>query len=91
MNNKSFMLFAKCRTQDSENINFFSDDYSGSYSAVKFCQDCPVKKACLQYAIENEIYHGVWGGVSQNNRKKMIRQYLKTNHSSNRAKWQRIS
>ncbi len=90
MLNDSFMDFAKCRITDSSNIDFFSDHYTGSYNAVKFCQDCSVKEECLQYAIQNEIYHGIWGGVSQNSRKKMIRQYLKSNRSLNQTKHQRL-
>jgi hypothetical protein len=30
--------------------------------AVSACNRCPLKLACFQYAIENEILDGVWGG-----------------------------
>lgn len=26
------------------------------------CGRCPIKIQCFQYAIENDIQHGVWGG-----------------------------
>jgi WhiB family redox-sensing transcriptional regulator len=89
MQSESFMDFAKCRTNDSSHIDFFADGYSASHYAVKFCQDCPVKEPCLRYSIENEIYHGIWGGVSQNKRKIMIKDFLKSNTSYRTNKWQR--
>lgn len=89
MQSETFMIFAKCKTTDSSHIDFFSDDYSSNMKAIKFCQDCPVRKACLRYAIENEIYHGTWGGVSQNKRKIMIKEFLKSNKSYRTNKWQR--
>lgn len=27
-----------------------------------FCDRCPVKAACYQYAKENDIRYGIWGG-----------------------------
>jgi WhiB family transcriptional regulator, redox-sensing transcriptional regulator len=91
MKNESFMIFAKCRTT-ADKIDFFPEPGTpNSNSAVKFCQDCPAKKACLQYSIENEIYHGVWGGVSQNKRQKMIKDYLKSNVSKRQNKWQHLA
>jgi len=83
------MDFAKCKTADLSNVDFFSDDYSTNMKTVKFCQDCPVKELCLQYSIENEIYHGTWGGVSQNKRKIMIKEFLKSNVSYRTTKFQR--
>lgn len=84
-----FMNFAKCKTNNK--IDFFADDYSGSYRAVKFCSDCIVKNACLNYAIENEIYHGIWGGTSQRTRKTMIRNYIKSGGITNREKYTRYA
>lgn len=58
----TFMKDAKCKGVD---INFFyADDPVGTSKAVKFCQDCPVKDPCGQYAMDNNIFYGVWGGLS---------------------------
>lgn len=35
---------------------------------------CPVRDQCLEYAIENEIRHGCWGGTSERDRRKIRRQ-----------------
>lgn len=58
-----YMEFAKCKTVKDTNF-FFSDHVSGTKKAIAFCQDCPVKTPCALYAIENNINHGVWGGLS---------------------------
>jgi len=63
MTSESFMRFAKCKTVQDTNF-FFSDHVSGTNKAIAFCQDCPVKTPCGLYAIENNIDHGVWGGLS---------------------------
>ena len=63
MTSESFMQFAKCKTVQDTNF-FFSDHVSGTNKAIAFCQDCPVKTPCALYAIENNINHGVWGGLS---------------------------
>jgi WhiB family redox-sensing transcriptional regulator len=36
------------------------------------CSICVVKQQCLQFALDNEITYGVWGGVASRNRKKML-------------------
>jgi WhiB family redox-sensing transcriptional regulator len=33
-----------------------------------------VKSPCLEYAIENRIDHGVWGGASERERRRIMRQ-----------------
>lgn len=83
-----FMNFAKCKR--AHQINFFSEDFPGTHRAVKFCSDCVVKNACLNYAIENEIYHGVWGGTSQRTRKTMITNYINSGGKTTREKWARL-
>jgi len=40
--------------------------------AVEICGACPVKGACLQHAIDNREL-GVWGGMTTNQRAKMMR------------------
>lgn len=41
--------------------------------AKKICETCPVKDQCLQYALENRIEHGVWGGLTINERRSLLR------------------
>ena len=42
--------------------------------AKQMCAGCPVRKACLDYAIDNYIDFGVWGGESVNARQRIRRE-----------------
>lgn len=68
----SFMQFAKCGDLDTN--FFFPEDVRGINAAIAFCQDCVVKTACAEYAIENKINHGIFGGLSVRGRNRMKRQ-----------------
>lgn len=52
---------------------FFPSDGVGVEIAKKVCVDCPVTSQCLEYAIEHRIDHGVWGGCSERERRRIIR------------------
>jgi WhiB family redox-sensing transcriptional regulator len=41
--------------------------------AQRICADCPVSEACLEYALVNRIDHGVWGGRSERERRRILR------------------
>ena len=47
---------------------FFPSDGVGVDRARKICTDCPVARLCLEYALEERIEHGVWGGCSERER-----------------------
>jgi WhiB family redox-sensing transcriptional regulator len=36
--------------------------------AKLLCAQCPVTEECLDFALEYEIEHGVWGGMSEEER-----------------------
>jgi len=44
---------------------------SDVHQAKLICQRCQVSVPCLNYAIDNNIKHGVWGGYSRKQRIKM--------------------
>lgn len=52
---------------------FFPSDGVGVESAKRVCESCPVQSRCLEYAIENRIDHGVWGGTSERQRRRIIK------------------
>jgi WhiB family redox-sensing transcriptional regulator len=74
---ESFMEFAKCKKN--KEIDFFPTTTSGSKIAQSFCQDCPVKMPCLEYALRENILHGVWGGLATNARIAIRRKKVKLN------------
>jgi WhiB family transcriptional regulator, redox-sensing transcriptional regulator len=43
--------------------------------ARAICSTCPVKKECLNYAIEHEC-QGIWGGTTDSERKKIRREMI---------------
>ena len=53
---------------------FFPSDGVGVEAAKKICQDCAVRGPCLEYALANRIDHGVWGGTSERERRRILRQ-----------------
>ena len=38
--------------------------------AKEICRSCPVRVRCLEYANNNGIMYGIWGGVSVTERKR---------------------
>lgn len=44
------------------------------HQAVAICQTCPVKQACLDYALETGQPQGVWGGLTPEQRNQLRRQ-----------------
>lgn len=41
-------------------------------AAKRVCAGCPVRELCRSYALENEEEFGVWGGLSEVERKGLI-------------------
>ncbi|MDF9874815.1 WhiB family transcriptional regulator [Cellulosimicrobium cellulans] len=41
-------------------------------AAVAVCQPCPVRAACLEYAVANREAHGVWGGTTETERATLL-------------------
>lgn len=52
---------------------FFPSDGVGVEVAKKICADCPVTTRCLEYALDNRIEHGVWGGASERQRRRLLK------------------
>ena len=65
------MLEAKCRGRAPQ--DFFPSDGVGVDQARRICADCPVKAPCLEYALTYRIDHGVWGGASERERRRILR------------------
>jgi WhiB family redox-sensing transcriptional regulator len=53
---------------------FFPSDSTGVQAAQRICFDCPVRVPCLEQALADGMSHGVWGGTSERERRRIIRQ-----------------
>ena len=65
----SWMALAICRNHLPE--VFFPSDGVGVEIAQRICATCPVREPCLDYAVDNRIEHGVWGGTSERGRRRL--------------------
>lgn len=65
------MRFAACR--DRSPVQFFPSDGVGVEVAKRTCAQCPVRLECLEYALYHRIDHGVWGGCSERERRRILR------------------
>lgn len=53
-----------------------------AFRAKTICGGCPVSAACLRWAIDAGVDHGVWGGMSEEERRNLKR---RTTRGRNRA------
>jgi WhiB family redox-sensing transcriptional regulator len=51
--------------------DFFPSDGVGVERARQICAECPVCTRCLEYALAERIDHGVWGGTSERQRRRL--------------------
>jgi WhiB family redox-sensing transcriptional regulator len=49
-----------------------TDDEAESAKAV--CAQCPVREACLEHALSVREKDGVWGGCTERERRRILRQ-----------------
>jgi len=52
---------------------FFPTDGAGFEAARRVCLECPVRAECLEYALDNHIDQGAWGGTSERERRRILR------------------
>jgi len=42
------------------------------FRAKAICQQCSVRKPCLEYALDIREQHGIWGGLTESERRAML-------------------
>jgi WhiB family redox-sensing transcriptional regulator len=50
---------------------FFPEKGGSTRDAKKICASCEVRNMCLEYALENDERFGIWGGLSERERRKL--------------------
>jgi WhiB family redox-sensing transcriptional regulator len=64
---------AQCLTFDTEVFFPTASDKQGEADAKAICPGCPVKDDCLDWAIFNDVRHGIWGGMTLRERNKELK------------------
>lgn len=65
---------AACRGLDAALFYPADDDNEAIEVAKAVCAQCPVKGPCLEYALDVREKNGVWGGFTERDRRRIIRQ-----------------
>lgn len=63
---------ALCAQTDPE--AFFPEKGGSTRDAKRICARCDVRDDCLKYALEHDERFGIWGGLSERERRKIKRQ-----------------
>jgi WhiB family transcriptional regulator, redox-sensing transcriptional regulator len=62
---------ALCAQTDPE--AFFPEKGGSTREAKRICQGCEVRDACLDYALAHDERFGIWGGLSERERRRLKR------------------
>ncbi|KSW29281.1 WhiB family transcriptional regulator [Cellulomonas sp. B6] len=65
---------ALCAQTDPE--AFFPEKGGSTREAKKVCTQCDVRSECLEYALANDERFGIWGGLSERERRKLKRRVV---------------
>lgn len=77
MKTETWMDFANCKGM---NTNDFYPEFGvkGAAEQVRkmktYCRNCAVSFQCLQFAMDNNEYFGIWGGLTPKERENLRRQ-----------------
>jgi WhiB family redox-sensing transcriptional regulator len=67
---------AACQGIDPQVFFPESDEDAGEAKAI--CAMCPVRQACLEHALAHREREGVWGGATERERRRILRQRRKS-------------
>jgi WhiB family transcriptional regulator, redox-sensing transcriptional regulator len=69
---RPWAALAACRDADPE--LFFSDgNADGTAVALRICAGCAVAEECLEWALTARATFGVWGGTTEQERRRLLR------------------
>lgn len=69
---ESWQAFSNCLGVDPD--LFFPERGASTKEAKQVCQGCVVREDCLEYALANGEKFGIWGGLSERERRRIRRQ-----------------
>jgi WhiB family redox-sensing transcriptional regulator len=53
---------------------FYPDREDDAEIAKQVCNECSVQQTCLEYALTKREKSGVWGGATERDRRRILRQ-----------------
>jgi len=65
---------ALCAQTDPE--AFFPEKGGSTREAKRVCAKCDVRQECLDYALDHDERFGIWGGMSERDRRRLRRQVV---------------
>ena len=65
----SWQFDAACRSTNMDTFFPSADDDSAAAKAI--CAECPVRMACLAFAIDHSEQFGIWGGLTEKERRRL--------------------
>ena len=68
---RSWQLQANCMGVDPD--LFFPERGASTREAKEVCRGCVVREDCLEYALANGEKFGIWGGMSERERRRLRR------------------
>jgi len=72
LQNVDWRKLGACRGLDAS--IFYPDDDDDAAVAKSVCDSCGVRAACLEHALLSREKAGVWGGATERERRRIIRQ-----------------
>lgn len=63
---------AACKAHPLADDIFYPGQGTSARAAKELCYSCPVQRACLEWALDNNEQDGIWGGLGINARKKIL-------------------
>jgi WhiB family transcriptional regulator, redox-sensing transcriptional regulator len=76
--NKPWRAKAECRGLDPQIFYPPTDEEDDAAPAKAVCASCPVREPCLEHALAYREKEGIWGGASERERRRIIRQRRRT-------------
>ena len=67
---RNWRVAARCRTADAEGLFVRG---ARQREARDFCRSCPVRTECLAHALDHQVEFGVWGGMTERQRRALLR------------------
>jgi WhiB family redox-sensing transcriptional regulator len=75
---QSWRSQGRCRGTDPDIFYPAVEDEAAAREAKAICSTCPVRTPCLEHALAVREKFGVWGGLTERERRRALRQRRRT-------------